>query len=97
MSTYSELREKIAELEQQAEAARRKELESAISKIKELMQEYGITTQDIEASGGRKLSSKSRSSVPVKYKDPVSGQTWTGRGRAPRWLDGRKKEDFLIS
>ena len=32
----------------------------------------------------------------AKYRDPVTGQTWTGRGRAPKWLEGRKKEDFLI-
>lgn len=26
-----------------------------------------------------------------KYKDPVSGKTWAGRGRLPRWLVGDKE------
>jgi len=40
--------------------------------------------------------------VPIKYRGPNRGDTWTGRGKTPRWLatqiaDGKKKEDFLIS
>ena len=40
----------------------------------------------------------------VKYRDPKNaGNTWTGRGRMPRWLTAAtkggkaKKEDFLLS
>ena len=37
----------------------------------------------------------------TKYRDPKTGETWTGRGRPAGWLQahldaGRKKEDFLI-
>jgi DNA-binding protein H-NS len=40
--------------------------------------------------------------VEPKYKDPKTGEKWSGRGRTPRWLvkelnAGRKKEDFLIT
>jgi DNA-binding protein H-NS len=40
--------------------------------------------------------------VAPKYRDPnYPGQTWAGRGQAPRWLtayesQGRKREEFLI-
>lgn len=42
-----------------------------------------------------------RSRVEAKYRDPVSGDTWTGRGRCPGWLDkyeksGRQRSEFLI-
>jgi len=44
-----------------------------------------------------------RSKVAVKYRDPGNpGNTWTGRGRMPRWLAAAtkggkaKKEDFLV-
>ena len=44
-----------------------------------------------------------KGSVPVKYRDPKDpANTWTGRGRMPRWLvaatkGGKaKREDFLI-
>lgn len=37
-----------------------------------------------------------RGKVAPKYRDPETGVTWTGRGRPPRWIDGKKKENFLI-
>ena len=46
---------------------------------------------------------KGKGSVAIKYRDPKNPQnTWTGRGRMPRWMvaatkGGKtKKEDFLI-
>ena len=49
-------------------------------------------------------STKGRSlgKVPAKYRNPAnSKETWTGRGRQPRWMaaeiaKGKKVEDFLI-
>jgi DNA-binding protein H-NS len=35
--------------------------------------------------------------VAPKYRDPATGKTWTGRGRAPTWLEGKDKVKFLIS
>ena len=46
---------------------------------------------------GRKLGK-----VPAKYRNPAnSKETWSGRGKQPRWLaayvaEGRKPEEFLI-
>ncbi len=47
---------------------------------------------------GRKLGK-----VPPKYRNPANTkETWTGRGKQPRWLaqltaKGKKVEDFLIA
>lgn len=43
----------------------------------------------------------SRSVVAPKYRNPESGETWSGRGRAPRWLTsaekaGRNRDDFRV-
>ena len=37
-----------------------------------------------------------------KYRDPVSGATWSGRGKLPRWMkhlieQGAKRDDFRIA
>lgn len=42
-----------------------------------------------------------RSPVAAKYKDPASGQTWSGRGLRPRWLaaaiaGGKAIEEFAV-
>lgn len=93
MPTYVELKAQIQELEKQAEAARQRELAEARNKIRDLMEAYGITAAELVQAKG---DPKPRSAVPAKYKDPVSGKTWTGRGRAPGWLEGRDKNEFLI-
>jgi len=48
-----------------------------------------------------KPEAKVRKPVAPKYRDPNSEETWTGRGKAPRWLTllinaGHQKEEFLI-
>ncbi|MDR5741256.1 MULTISPECIES: H-NS family nucleoid-associated regulatory protein [unclassified Caballeronia] len=38
-----------------------------------------------------------RGPQPAKYRDPKSGATWSGRGKAPAWLAGAKdRNKFLI-
>lgn len=96
MSSYSELQAQIAELQKQADAARTTELAAAKAKIAEIMKEHGLTIADL--GGVAKVKpSKMREPVAVKYRDPSTGNTWTGRGRVPRWLDGKNKEDFSIN
>ena len=39
--------------------------------------------------------------VAPKYRNPETGETWSGRGRTPVWMSqaveqGAKKDDFLI-
>lgn len=94
MSQYLELKAKIAELEKQAQAARETERSGAINQIRELMQAYDISIADLNKPP--KKATTQRQAVAAKYRDPVSGATWTGRGRAPLWLNGRSKEDFVI-
>lgn len=95
MSSYQEYQAKIAELQALAAEARKNELTSAKEKIAKIMQEYGLTLADL-APAAKTKESKPRAEVPVKYRDDATGQTWTGRGRAPKWLEGKDKNDFLV-
>ena len=67
-------------------------------KMAEIAKKHGFDLRDL--FDGRRGKGK----VAVKYRDPSnSANTWTGRGRMPRWLTAAtkggkaKKEDFLIS
>ena len=58
---------------------------------------------DAPARQPRKITKgRSLGKVPAKYRNPAnSKETWTGRGRQPRWMTaeiakGKKVEDFLI-
>jgi DNA-binding protein H-NS len=96
MTTYQEYQAKIAELQNLAENARKEELNKAKEQIATIMREHGLTLADLAGVGKAPKAVKTRAPVPMKYRDDASGQTWTGRGRAPKWLEGKKKEDFLI-
>ncbi len=94
MKSYQEIRAEIARLETQAEEARSREIASAITEIKSKMAELGITVADLE--GGRSKKTAKRSAAEPKFKDPNSGATWSGRGKQPKWLAGKNKNDYLI-
>ncbi|WP_409574983.1 H-NS family nucleoid-associated regulatory protein [Sulfuritalea sp.] len=98
MATYQELKAQAEDLLRQAEAARKTELAVAVAEIKAKMAEHGITLADL---GGTAKQTSSRATAPIKYRNPATGATWSGRGRLPRWFAdelarGRKREEFLI-
>ncbi len=100
MSSYNELLNQIETLKRQAEEVRRQELKSVIDEIKSSMEKYGITLSDLQSALGRG-GKKKTSTVAPKYRNPATGDTWTGRGRAPRWLadaeaGGKSRDTFLI-
>lgn len=96
MTSYAEYVEQIAKLQSLAEAARQNEINDAIQKIKDLMQLHGVTIDDL-SSVRRAKPTKVKGSVPPQFKNPETGETWTGRGRAPLWLAGKDKETFRIT
>lgn len=100
MSSYKELVAQIEELQKKAEEVRKAEVQSVISDIKAKMAEFGLTTADLGMKGTEKPR-KSTGHLPAKYRDPVSGACWSGRGREPRWLQeavasGKSKESYLV-
>ena len=97
--TFAELVKKKQDLDQLIEAARRAEVAGAISKVKELVAAHSLTHQDI--FGGAKRGPKAKGpkaggTVAPKYRDPATGATWTGRGKAPKWIDGQDRSKFAI-
>jgi DNA-binding protein H-NS len=100
-NSYKELLQQREALEQAIAAAREQELSEAIRKARELVAEHGLTVQDIFPSGRGNAKSAGKSAsggnkVAPKYRDPATGQTWTGRGKAPKWIDGQDRAKYLI-
>ncbi len=98
-----ELAAKLASLEKQIEDARREERADVISKIHAMMAEHDIRISDLGGRPGKRKSSASTAGrkLPAKYRDPATGDSWTGRGIRPKWLQaklesGRKLEDFAV-
>lgn len=81
-----------------------------IERVKELMDELGVTIVEIAKAFGYqlaardaapKVSGSSGNKRAPKYKDPATGDTWSGNGSRPKWLkayiaEGRNQDEFLI-
>ena len=102
MPTLDELLAQKASLEKQIIDAQREEKSAAIAQVKTLMAQYGLSLADL---GTRAAAAPRRSGtlgkVAPKYRDPATGDTWTGRGLQPKWLKaalaaGRKLSDFAL-
>ncbi|NBQ05313.1 MAG: H-NS histone family protein [Betaproteobacteria bacterium] len=100
-TSYKELLQQREALEQAIANARAHELSEAVRRTRELVAEFGLTVQDVFPSGrgNSKPSGKATTGAKVapKYRDPATGQTWTGRGKAPKWIDGQDRAKYLIA
>ena len=100
-TSYKELLQQREALEQAIANARAHELSEAVRRTRELVAEFGLTVQDVFPSGrgNSKPSGKATTGAKVapKSRDPATGQTWTGRGKAPKWIDGQDRAKYLIA
>lgn len=113
MSNYQDLlaqkaalEKQAAELEKALQEARRAERAGVIAQIKSLLAEHGLTVADLGLkAGGVKVAgtpgSNAGRKVAPKYRNEATGETWTGRGLQPKWIQaaiasGKKLEDFAI-
>lgn len=106
MATLNELLAQRQALEKQIADAQREERAAAISTIRQLMSDFGLTAADINGRGAAPTSARSTKGVKTgkvaaKYRDTATGQTWSGRGLQPNWLKsalaaGKSLSDFAV-
>ena len=114
MNELVKLRQQIADMEKQALELQKKNRPDVLAELRELMNAYGITAEELSRPASKtarpkavpaKAASPSKGKKPAapspaKYRGP-QGQTWTGHGTAPKWLNelvagGKTRDDFLI-
>jgi DNA-binding protein H-NS len=92
----------IRKLQARAQSLRDKDRKPVIANIVRLMKAHEISVTEVAEAfekkrGGRPAAregaassgaraGKKRGTVPVKFRNPETGATWTGRGRTPRWI-----------
>jgi DNA-binding protein H-NS len=95
MSAYDliNLREQVDTILSRKVAAERKSLEASLQRLEGAAGKAG--------RGGKGRSALAGKKIAPKYRGP-GGETWTGRGLKPKWMeaalkDGKKLDDFLIA
>lgn len=100
--------------EQQTKLAKRTPIATVRGKITKFAKAEGYTLEELFGAGGGARTAKAAAAKPgpragkklgkvaPKYRNPANPkETWTGRGKHPRWMaalvaKGKKAEDFLI-
>ena len=96
MSSYKELLAQREKLEKQIEEAKAREYAEVLNEIKQKMADYGITLAELGGRGKHSKVGRPRAGVAPKYRDPLTGASWSGRGKPPRWIAGKNRDEFLI-
>ena len=96
---------RIQALEAQAERIARRN--KTLGQIANLMKRHGVSLGELRGAltggvkGVRGGKRGKRGKVPVMYRHPKTGETWSGRGRPARWVAaaekaGHKRAEFLV-
>jgi DNA-binding protein H-NS len=86
-----EIKAQILQLEEEYKIAIAKGKKEGIAKVKEIMDTYQLSFEDIQNIRSSKISlkeKKPRGPLPIKYRISES-ETWSGVGKMPRFLNAK--------
>lgn len=100
--TYAQLTKQIEALKLEADKLRRQEIEGVVSRIREAVQHYGLTAEDLGLASktGRSAKAVAKPAAKTRRKGTKAkaaaaravkyrdeaGRTWGGIGKRPQWL-----------
>ena len=94
------LDELAVEVEERKVALREEQREAELKSFQNIAGKYGLTPEEVLGLKRRKpraasaqKTGEARAPVPVKYRDPETDKTWSGRGRRPGWVT----EEMLVN
>lgn len=116
-ASLQELLNARTKLEGEIRARQSVERTKALAEIRQIMATHGLTlkdlgaaarrgsTRDAAADGSEPAPAKRMTpstKVSAKFRDPDTGDSWTGRGMTPKWLRdheeaGRQRSNYLIA
>lgn len=94
----------LTNLIEAAEAKRQEKMEGAkaalLAEFRDKAAELGISLKALMSSPQPAPERKTRRSkgekIAPKYRNPETGDTWTGRGREPSWIKGKSRDEFAL-
>lgn len=97
MDEMDRLLQQEAEIKQKIEAFRAENKERAIEAVRAQIAKFGLTQRDCGfaqfVNPPAQVDHREKKHVKPKYISPT-GETWTGRGRTPKWIDQHPKESW---
>ena len=92
--TLKELTELNAKVTAAIEPAKQRAKQEILAEMGRVAEARGLSVRDILGKPSRVKQIAPRD--VVRYKHPTTGATWSGRGRPPRWIEGKEKDQFAV-
>lgn len=98
----SELKGLQHDIDKELKSRQHQDLQKAREQILAIAQEAGLSVEELLAAGAKKTKGGEGQKVRARYQNPSdNSQTWTGRGRQPKWITegiakGKTLDDFRI-
>lgn len=98
---HNQLNELISKAQVRQNELRKEKVGKVREKVNALLKAEGFTFDDVFGARTPK-SKRAGTTVAAKYRNPADAeQTWSGRGKRPRWFNdaikaGKKEKDMLI-
>lgn len=104
LSSYNlgELKGLQHDIDNEIKSRQQGDLAKARQQILAIAQAAGVTVEELLATGAKKSTKGKGQKVQAQYQNPADkAQTWTGRGRQPKWIaegiaGGKQLADFRI-
>ncbi|WP_317737641.1 H-NS histone family protein [Burkholderia pseudomallei] len=90
-----DLQKQLGQLNLLLAESKKKEKQAALEQISGYVKEYDIAETELLRAAGFVKPPK-RQKAPAMYYDPNSGNSWTGRGKRPKWLEDKNLDDYVI-
>lgn len=97
--SLNELKKLARDVQKAIDTYQERERLAALTELEALAHEKGFTLSELAPLAAKR---KAKSGLPPKYFNPENpSQTWSGRGRRPKWLEaalesGKSLEDFKL-
>jgi DNA-binding protein H-NS len=88
--SLQEIDKELDALQQERALALKNETKEALVQVKQIIAKFGFTADQVFRE------TKVRAHAAAKFLNPETGETWSGRGREPRWIKGKNVEQFRI-
>lgn len=93
---YKQLLAEREALDSKLKQLREAERSTVIAEVREKIAAYQLTVEDLFTSTKTRRGNYGGTVAP-KYRNPATGETWTGRGKPPAWIrDQQDRSQFLI-
>lgn len=100
--SLDELRALRAQVDREIKSYAERKRREALAAVEQAAREHGFALADLTSGRGRRRGLSVKTTGEAKYANPEdSSQTWSGRGRRPRWVTeqidaGRSLEDLAL-